>query len=155
MPRDGGQLDLLVRGGLRPPPSYYQAFDQTEHELQIDCTAMLWKILLPEVCWTAIDHAHSLNMQIGRHGRPIGILEAQKRVARGIQPGIADYLFWHRSNAFAIELKTVNGVLHDDQKVWLRRMIKAGGEVSVCFSFDQVVAKVREWDLCRGFVVMA
>jgi hypothetical protein len=99
---------------------------QLEHELQIECTSMLWKVLLPDVCWTAIDHAHSLDMRIGRHGRPIGLLEAQKRKARGVKAGIADYLFWHRRQAFAIELKTVDGVLSGDQEDFLQSMIDNG-----------------------------
>jgi hypothetical protein len=126
-----------------------------EHDLQIDCTKMLWRVLLPDVCWTAVDHAHSLNMTIGRNGRPIGLLEAQKRVARGIKPGIADYLFWHESRGFAIELKRdVDADLSDDQDDFLRQMILAKVEVSVAWTIWQVFNKVKAWGLCRNVTVM-
>jgi hypothetical protein len=132
-------------------PFALTSYEPAEHELQIDCTKMLRVILLPEVCWTAIDHAHSLNMAIGRNGRPIGLMEAAKRKARGIKAGITDYLFWANGDAFAIELKaTVDGVLSDDQKDWLRAMIGAGASVSVCWTIDQVFQKVVEWGLVRA-----
>ena len=126
-----------------------------EHDLQIDCTTMLYRVLLPDVCWTAIDHAHSLNMTIGRHGRPIGLVEAQKRVARGIKPGIADYLFWHRSHGFAIEMKRDSyEKLRDDQEDFLTQMILAKVEVSICWTLWQVFDKVKEWGLSRNVTVM-
>lgn len=140
---------------LHPPKFRLEVEREQEHELQLACTALLWKILLPDVAWTAIDHAHSLNMTIGRHGRPIGLIEAQKRKARGVKAGISDYLFWHKSRGFAIELKTVTGVLSDGQKDFLNQMIAAGVEVSVCWTLDLVAERVKGWGLCRGFTVTA
>jgi hypothetical protein len=132
------------------PPRYL------EHQLQIDCTTMLRSgVLLPDVCWTAIDHAHSLNMTPGRYGRPIGLLEAQKRRARGVRAGVSDYLFWRLGRGFAIELKTVDGSLSDDQKTFLKEMIEAGIPVSVCWDIRQVIAKLQAWGLCRRVTVMA
>jgi VRR-NUC domain len=126
-----------------------------EHELQVDCTRMLAVALLPDVCWTAIDHAHSLNMQLGRNGRPIGLIEAQKRKARGIKAGIADYLFWYDGDSYAIELKRdADSTLSDDQEVWLRAMIKAGAMVKVCWLLDQVFQTVYEWGLVRPGVTL-
>lgn len=126
---------------------------QSEHDLQIDCTTMLRKILLPDVAWTAIDHAHSLDERIGRHGRPVGLLEAVKRKRRGIRRGVPDYAFWRRARAFAIELKTVDGELSDDQKDFLRELIRAGVEVAVCWTRPQVFQRVVVWELARPGVM--
>lgn len=160
MPSDPGQqqqswLPPVKPSTLRPVKFQLEAQREAEHDLQIACTDMLWKILLPDVCWTAIDHAHSLNMTIGRNGRPIGLIEAAKRKRRGVKAGISDYLFWHRSLGFAVEMKTVDGVLSDDQKDFLKQMIRAGVEVSICWTIDQLAERVKAWGLCRGFKVTA
>ena len=126
-----------------------------EHELQIDCTAMLKRLLLPEVAWTAIDHGHSFDQTIGRNGRPIGLMEAQKRKARGIEPGIFDYAFWHGGASFALELKVGLNDLSDDQETWGKRLIRAGVECKVCWSIDQVCQTVIAWRLTRPMRVMA
>jgi hypothetical protein len=129
--------------------------DPGEHELQIDCTSMLEKILLADVCWTAIDHAHSFDRTIGRHGVPIGLLEARKRKLRGIRKGICDYLFWHRASAFALELKVGDNDLDDDQKAFIRRLIAAEVETKVCWSKPQVFDTVVKWGLTRPMQVTA
>ncbi|MDQ2763970.1 MAG: VRR-NUC domain-containing protein, partial [Pseudomonadota bacterium] len=119
------------------------------------CTTMFDRILLSSVFWTAIDHAHSLNMALGRNGRPIGFQEAAKRKARGVKSGLPDYLFWHQRRAFAIELKTADGVLSDAQKDVLRELIANGVEVAVCWTIDQVFARLCLWNLCRKATVTA
>jgi hypothetical protein len=157
VPRDAPwQSDWLPPATPKPPKFQLEAFQEAEHELQIACTGMLWRILLPDVCWTAVDHAHSLNMTIGRHGRPIGLIEAQKRKARGVKAGIPDYLFWRKAQAYAIELKaTADGVLSDHQEDFLKAMIAAHAEVSICWTIDQVVERLTAWGLCRRTRVMA
>ncbi len=163
MPRDTpGQADLLPRPKQRRRDFRLEPDrDPLEHDLQIACTKALYSVLLPDVCWTAIDHGHSLNMTIGRHGRPIGFIEAQKRKARGIKPGITDYLFWRLGRGFAIELKTIaqamtaNKGLSDDQHNFLSQLITAGVEVSVCWTIDLVLARCQGWGLCRPFRVSA
>lgn len=130
--------------------------EQSEHELQIDCTKMLYVILLADVQWTAIDHAHSINPTVGRNGVPIGMLEAQKRKARGIKPGICDYAFWRNGYGYAIEMKrNASEPLSDDQKDWMRGLIRARVPVKVCWSKVQVAETVRGWGLTRSFTVMA
>jgi hypothetical protein len=135
-------------------PFFLANAEPSEHELQEDCTAMLERILLPGVCWTAIDHGHSLDRTIGRHGVPIGLIEARKRKKRGVKPGLPDYLFWH-GRAFAIELKTVDGTLSEDQEDFLQRLIVAGTEVKVCWSKSQVFDTVVCWGLTRPMTVSA
>ena len=126
-----------------------------EHETQIDCTEMLGRVLRPEVCWTAIDHGHSFDMRPSKHGVPIGLIEAQKRKARGIVAGIPDYLFWDLGLSYAIEFKIGDGVLSDNQRVFLKRLIAAKVKVAVCWGTRQVFDKVREWGLTRSLQVMA
>ena len=41
------------------------------------------------------------------------------------------------------------GELSDDQEIFLRAMIGAGVEVSVCWTKDQVFNKVVAWELTR------
>jgi len=116
---------------------------------------MLERILLPDVQWTAIDHAHSLDMRTGRHGRPIGLIEVQKRKARGVKSGICDYLFWFDGRGFAIELKrNADEKLSDDQKDFCRGLLQAGVLVKVCWTIWQVFNVVVEWGLARTGVVM-
>lgn len=116
---------------------------------------MLAIVLQPSVQWTAIDHAHSLDRRIGRNGRPIGLLEAQKRQARGIKPGITDYLFWHGGYGFAIELKRdADQKLSDAQKLFVQGLLNALIPVKVCWTKDQVFATVVAWGLTRASVQM-
>jgi hypothetical protein len=127
--------------------------DPFEHELQIDCTTMLELVLAIDVQWTAVDHAHSLTEKIViRGGReiPVGLVEAKKRKARGIRPGICDYLFWHRSRGYAIELKRdASSPLSDVQKVFCRGLIDAQIPVKICWTKDQVYNVVSDWGLTR------
>jgi hypothetical protein len=127
----------------------------SEHALQIACTRMLQRVLLPTVAWTAIDHGHSFDMRIGRRGVPIGLLEAQKRVARGVRPGLPDYAFWHAGDSFAIELKTLDGTLSPEQKNWLRSLIANKVHCRVCCSQNLVFDTVVEWGLTRRMKVAA
>ena len=125
-------------------------YEQSEHELQIDCTKMLHLILRPKVVWTAIDHAHSLDQRIGRGGRPIGILEAQKRKARGVKKGICDYLFWFDQRGFAIELKrSASERLSPEQKDFCKGLIDTRCPVKICWTKDQVFDTVVSWGLTR------
>jgi hypothetical protein len=117
---------------------------------------MLRIILLPDVQWTSVDHAHSLDRRIGRNGVPIGLMEAQKRKSRGIRAGITDMLFWYRQRGFAIELKrNASEPLSDDQKTFCKGLLLAGIPVKICWSKDQVWRTVVEWGLTRPMTVMA
>jgi len=125
-----------------------------EHTLQISCTAMLGIILLPEVCWTAVDHAHSLDRRLTKNGVPIGLIEMQKRKARGIRSGIWDYFFWHRGITHVIELKVGDNDLTPDQEEFGRQLLGAGVQhLKVCWTRDQVFNIVRDWGLTRRAVM--
>ena len=138
------------------PQLTLEAWEPLEHDLQLDCTKMLERLLLDDVQWTAVDHAHSLDRRIGRGGVPIGLIEVRKRKARGIKSGICDYLFWHRGAAFAIELKrNASEPLSDDQKIFCRGLLKAGVKVQVCWTIWQVDLTATRWGLMRPHEVMA
>jgi hypothetical protein len=130
--------------------------DPLEHELQIDCTNMLNIVLLPDVQWTAIDHAHSLNWNIGRNGKPIGLIEMVKRKNRGIRPGICDYLFWFDGRGFAIELKrSPDEKLSEDQKDFCKGLIRARIPLKICWLKSQVFNVVTDWGLTRPMRIAA
>jgi hypothetical protein len=130
--------------------------EPTEHELQIVCADACWRILLPDVQWTAVDLGHSLDQRVGRNGVPIGLIEAQKRKRRGCKPGVFDFLFWHRGAAFAIELKrNADEQLSDDQKEFGRGLIRAGCKVKVAWTFDLFIQTITVWGLVRPGVRIA
>lgn len=130
--------------------------EPSEHSLQIDCARMLDRILLADVQRTAVDHAHSLDQRLGRHGRPIGLVEAMKRKARGVRAGVPDFLFWHQGRGFAIELKrSASEPLSDNQKTFCKGLIAAGIPVKVCWAKSQVYQTVVDWGLTRPMRVAA
>lgn len=148
------QQELLPALGVKPrraKPFRLTALKEYEHDLQITCASAFdsGAILLPDVTWTAIDSAFSLNRTIGRNGKEIGWGEVQKRKKRGIKPGPPDFVFWHVGRGFAIELKTVEGELTEDEEKFLRSLIRSGIEVAVCWTFNQVIARLSIWGLLR------
>jgi hypothetical protein len=125
--------------------------ERTEHELQIACTTMLHRILRPDVAWTAVDLAHSLDWRVGRNGKPIGLIEVQKRKARGCRAGVPDYLFWHSGSSFAIELKrNADETLSDDQRDFCSGLLRAHVQLKICWDERQVYDAVSSWGLSRG-----
>lgn len=141
---------------MRAAPDFQlTAYDPAEHEMQEECTRALNTILLPTVCWTAIDAGHSFDQRIGRHGVPRGMLEAQKRKRRGVKKGWPDYQFFHHGSAFAIELKVPSGTLSPEQKDILRQLIANQVSCRVCWSVDLVIATVAEWGLSRPLRIAA
>lgn len=128
--------------------------EPSEHELQIECTSMLALILLPDVCWTAIDHAHSLDRRPTPGGLPIGMVEMRKRKARGIRSGLWDYFFWHRGITHVIELKVGDNDLTPEQETFGRALIAAGVDrLKVCWNKDQLFHTVVDWGLTRKAVL--
>lgn len=111
---------------------------------------MLNLVLIPDVVWSAIDHAHSLDRRAGRYGVPIGLIEMQKRKARGVKAGIFDYIFFYQRRAFHIELKRdADGDLSADQITWAKGLIAQGFEIKICWTKDQVFNTVAGWGLTR------
>lgn len=129
--------------------------DPAESELQIDVARMLERLLLPDVAWTAVAHEHSLNRTLGRNGRPIGLLEMQKRKARGVKAGIWDIWFAHLGRTYWIELKVNDNNLSPDQEDFGRQALRAGCQLKVCWSVLQVVQTLQAWGLVRAAVIAA
>lgn len=123
-----------------------------EHELQINCVKMLDRLLLPGVVFTSHDNAFSLNMRLGRNGRPIGFAEIAKRKARGIRPGIPDLEFVvpPDGQSWWIELKRDRDhALEPEQVVYINRLLAAGCRVQICWTIDQVLETTYAWGLLR------
>jgi hypothetical protein len=124
--------------------------EPAEHEVQVQCVAMFEVLLLPDVAWTAIDHAHSIDRRIGRNGVPIGLLEMHRRKKRGIKSGIWDIFLWHRSLTHVIELKVGDNDLTLDQENFGNQLLAAGvTNLRVCWTFEQVKRTIIEWGLTR------
>lgn len=110
-----------------------------EHEMQIDVARMLNRILLPDVCWSAVDHANAADATTGAI-----------RKARGAKPGLPDLLFWYQGRAYAIELKIVGGVVSPAQRQFQDQLARAGGLVAVCRDCASVFSTVQAWGLSRA-----
>jgi hypothetical protein len=120
---------------LTPPLPPFKARPQhVEHQLQRSVRDLLWRLLPRSVFFTAVDHAHK------KDGRTGGMLKA-----RGGIKGLPDLWLVHDGRIFLIELKRPGGYLSPTQKdchAWLRR---AGAEVVVCRSPEEVEAALRGW----------
>jgi hypothetical protein len=133
-------------------PFQLVAYEPDEHELQIACVKMLRTLLLPDVCWTAIDHGHSIDRTPSwRDPRvSVGFLEMQKRRARGVIDGIWDLWFWRVGITHVIELKVGDNDLSSAQEEFGERLILAGvRHLKVCWTQDQVFDAVCGWGLTR------
>lgn len=131
---------------------------RSEHQLQIECTAMLHRVILPrpQVRWWAIDGAGSMDQTIGRHGVPIGLLEARNRKLRGLTKGVPDYQFFGWRTAYFIELKKdAEAKLTDDQEEVIGDLLAGGYDCAICWDLWQVFDRVNLWGLTRPCAVMA
>lgn len=127
----------------------------SEHQEQIEDVKALKILLRPGVCWTSVDHAHSFNKELGRSGKPIGLLEAEKRKARGVRAGIPDYLFWNDGRGYAIERKVGKNRLSDAQIEFHDELRVAGIPIATCRSLKQMLDTLGGWGLLRPFKVAA
>jgi hypothetical protein len=127
------------------------SYVEAEREAQIQDVKMLRILLRPGVCWTAIDHGHSFNPTLGRNGQPIGLIEMQKRKARGVRAGIPDLLFWADHKPYAIERKVEGGVLSDAQREFQEELKQAGVLVSTAWSQAELCATLKAWGLLRPY----
>ena len=96
----------------------------------------MWKalrvLLAPEVvCWSM-------------ENRHVGMLEGQRRRARGCIAGVPDMqLAWPMGQVTMLELKAPNGTVSPDQRAMHARLRAAGVEVGICRSLDEVLAFLR------------
>lgn len=127
------------------------SYVEAEREAQIQDCKMLRILLRPGVCWTAIDHGHSFNTTIGRNGQPIGLIEMQKRKARGVRAGIPDLLFWADGKPYAIERKIEDGVISDAQRVFQQELKDARVPVANAWSQAELCETLNAWGLLRPY----
>lgn len=139
--REFRQLGKTPRSAPRKRPFRLKSPELAEHQLQIDCTKMLRRVLRHDVTWTAIDHANAKDRLTGAI-----------RKARGVKAGIPDYLFWHRGRAYAIELKALGGQLSAAQNLFLYCLTVSDIDFTVCRSVAEVFQAVEEWGLTRTSV---
>ena len=78
------------------------------------------------------------------------IREAARFKRMGVLAGASDLLFWHRSNSFALELKSPGGRLSDAQLGFLARFNDAGGHSASAEGVDRALATLEAWGLLRG-----
>jgi VRR-NUC domain len=124
---------------------------QRERDEQIQDARMLHILVRPGVCWTAIDHGHTFDMTPGRYGKPRGLIEAQKRKARGCRPGIPDFLFWADGKPYAIERKVEGGRVSGEQQQFQTELRTAGVAVATCWSQRELADTLQGWGLLRPF----
>lgn len=115
---------------------------QTEHQLMLEVTRWLIANLGPNVAWSACDHAAKISQRQGAN-----------RKARGVQRGMADYLFIIPPNGTVGQLELKRPVASSrqspEQRDWQARVTAAGGLYAVCRSLPEVIGTLRAWDLVR------
>jgi hypothetical protein len=127
------------------------SYVEAERNAQIQDANLLKILLRPGVCWTAIDHGHSVNPTLGKNGQPIGVLEAKLRKARGVRSGIPDMLFWADGKPYAIERKVEGGVISERQREFQEELKQAGVLVAVAWSQAELCATLTAWGLLRPY----
>jgi hypothetical protein len=104
---------------------------------------MLARVLRADVTWTAIDHANAKDALTGAI-----------RKARGVKPGLPDYLFLSNGRAYFIEFKT-KGTLSDNQRAFHADLTAACVPVATCRGEWEVFDQVKAWGLTRPLSVAA
>ena len=106
-----------------------------EHMLQKACAKFLNHALPPDVWFTAIDHATR------------SAVEGQEKKARGVKPGLPDFMFKFGGRTVWIELKTEKGRVQDTQESVRDVLERNGDEWHVARSIDDVEAILRGYGL--------
>jgi len=75
---------------------------------------------------------------------------------RGVKPGVPDVLIFDPPPecpfyaGMAIEMKTRDGTLNNNQKAWLDGLSNLGWLVAVCYGIDEAIRALRETGYLRG-----
>jgi hypothetical protein len=109
-----------------------------EHEIQKSIAQYLD---LRGLCWWAVPNGGNRNM-----------VTAKKLKAEGVKSGVPDIAIVNDGQAYFLEVKkpkteTPKGRLSDNQKSMIKRIEKAGGEVSVVYSVADVINQLIEWEI--------
>jgi len=110
----------------------------TERVIQV---AIAQYLDMRRICWWAIPNGGNRN-----------IITATKLKAEGVKSGVPDIAIVHEGQAFFLEVKkpktdTPKGRLSDNQKIMIKRIEKAGGEVSVVYSIKDVINQLIKWEI--------
>lgn len=107
-----------------------------EQDFQIGLVKGLRTILYP---WTVVLHVPNG----GKRGKAeAGILKAM-----GVLAGAPDLLMFHCGRAYAFELKADDGSLSKAQKETHALLEAAGVPVSVCRTLDEVLERLKFWNI--------
>lgn len=115
-----------------------------ERDLQIECVKLLRLILLPDVLWTAIDHASASPRARIMHS------------AMGVVAGISDiFIAWERRISLGVEtnetlwmeLKSSTGRLSPEQVEWSRRCQNIGHHFVVVRSVKDMVNALNQFNV--------
>ena len=68
----------------------------------------------------------------------------------GVRAGVADLVFLHEGQFFALELKAPGGRLTESQAAFLDDVEAAGGIVACAEGLDAALRKLERWGLLRG-----
>ena len=131
------------------------SYVEAERDAQIQDARALKILLRPNVAWTAIEHGHSFNPTIGRSGQPIGLIEMQKRKARGVRSGIPDLSFVAEGRSYWIERKVEGGIISEAQLEFQSELKDAGALVATCWSQRELCDTLEAWGLLRPYRVAA
>lgn len=75
----------------------------------------------------------------------------EKMLAYGLRPGVPDIIVFHKSEAFAIELKWGQGELSTSQRNCHADLAAAEVPTSVCRNLDQVYEALTAWGIPLKF----
>ena len=92
-------------------------------------------------CWWAVPNGGNRN-----------VVTAKKLKAEGVKSGVPDITLIHDGIYYGLEVKkpktdTPKGYLSDSQKTMIRSIEKAGGEVAVVYSVQDVINQLIEWNI--------
>jgi hypothetical protein len=109
--------------------------DPSEDQIQVAVAEYLTLALPVEVWWSSIEH------------RTWSAREGANRKKRGVKPGVPDLLICWHGQIFGIELKTRTGHLSQGQIEQRAALLRAGARWALCRSLDDVIDKLREWEI--------
>ena len=115
------------------------------HRVHIPLVAHIRRRQVPGLVWW-----HS------PQGAHMGARQGALMKAMGLRPGVADLVFLHRGQFYAMELKIVaGGRAQAEQKQFLLDISGAGGIAAVCHGLDEALATLEGWGLIRGATAFA
>ena len=145
----GRQLNLFKskrqRGTVLPPPPEF------ESHCALADTIRRW--IMPHWYWFHYPSGELREHQV-INGKRVSLAGARLQ-RMGAKPGVSDFGFFHGSGKVCwLELKRKEGgVVTDDQSDFLAFMGACGHGVALCWSYEEAVATLVDWEILRGMKV--